>query len=127
MVIVVPTLPPRQERGGDGSSSSVVAAVISKFGDDIAERYLAHQAVESKRAMKKYMDCCADLGYRPVGARGVKKIEKRYDAAIARYSDTFKSDYGWAALGDILLTQKSTGRDRNDSNAIPSAPTSSLR
>jgi hypothetical protein len=37
------------------------------------------------------------LGYRPVSARDVKKIEKRYDAAIARYGDTFKSDYGWAA------------------------------
>ena len=75
----------------------VVAAVISRFGDDIAERYVAHQAVESKRAMKKYMDCCADLGYKPLGARVVKKLEKRYDAAIARYGDTFKADYGWAA------------------------------
>jgi hypothetical protein len=75
----------------------VVAAVISKFGEDIAERYVAHQAVESRRAMKRYMDCCVDLGYRPVGAREVKRIEKRYDAAIAQYGDTFKSDYGWAA------------------------------
>lgn len=75
----------------------VVAAVISNFGKDIAERYVAHQAVESRRAMKKYMDCCVDLGYRPLGAREVKRIEKRYDTAIARYGDTFKSDYGWAA------------------------------
>jgi len=69
----------------------------SKLGEDIAERYVAHQAVESRRAMKKYMDCCVDLGYRPVGAREVERIEKRYDAAIARYGHTFKSDYGWAA------------------------------
>lgn len=75
----------------------VVAAVISKFGDDIAERYMAHQAVESRRAMKKYMDCCVDLGYRPVGAREIRKIEKRYHAAIGRYGETFRSDYGWAA------------------------------
>jgi hypothetical protein len=75
----------------------VVAAVISKFGDDIAERYVAHQAVEARRAMRKYMDCYVDLGYRPVGARDAKKIEKRYQAAIARYGDPFKSDYGWAA------------------------------
>jgi len=74
----------------------VVAAVISKFGDDIAERYLA-QAVESRRAMKKYMDCCADLGSRPIGAWEVRKIERKYNAAIARYGQTFKSDYGWAA------------------------------
>jgi len=75
----------------------VVAAVISKFGDDIAERYVAHQAVESRRAMNKHMDCRIGLGYRPVPAREVKKTEKRYAAAIARYGDSFKSDYGWAA------------------------------
>jgi Family of unknown function (DUF5677) len=75
----------------------VVVAVISKFGEDIAERYVAHQAVESRRAMKKYMDCCTDLGYKPVRAREIEKIEKRYATAIARYGDAFKSDYGWAA------------------------------
>lgn len=75
----------------------VVAAVVAKFGDDIAERYVAHQAVEARRAMRKYMDCYADLGYRPVPARDVNKIEKRYQAAIDRYGEPFKSDYGWAA------------------------------
>jgi hypothetical protein len=75
----------------------VVAAVIAKFGDDMAERYVAHQAVEARRAMRKYMDCYLDLGYRPVSARDAKKIEKRYQAAMKRYGDPFKSDYGWAA------------------------------
>ena len=75
----------------------VVAAVISKHEEDIAERYVAHQAVESKRAMKKYLDCYEALGYRPISARTKNKVEKAYDAAIARYGDSFKSDYGWAA------------------------------
>jgi hypothetical protein len=76
---------------------AVVAAVISRHGEDIAQRYLAHQAVESKRAMNKYLDCCQQLGYRPLPARQVKTIEKAYDAAIAKYGEAFKSDYGWAA------------------------------
>jgi hypothetical protein len=75
----------------------VVAAVISKHGEGIVERYLAHQAVESKRAMKKYMGCYEQLGYRRLAARTVKEVEKAYNAAIARYGDSFKSDYGWAA------------------------------
>ena len=74
-----------------------VAAVIAKFGDDIAERYVAHQAVEARRAMSKYTDCYVDLGYKPVSARDAKKIEKRYQAAMKRYGEPFKSDYGWAA------------------------------
>jgi hypothetical protein len=75
----------------------VVAAVISKHGEDIAERYHAHQAVESKRAMNKYLACYKRLGYRPLSARTAKAIEKRYNSAIAKYGKSFKSDYGWAA------------------------------
>jgi hypothetical protein len=75
----------------------VVAAVIAQYGEDIAQRYLAHQAVESKGAMNKYLSCCAPLGYKPLPAREVNKITKAYDAAIAQYGEAFKSDYGWAA------------------------------
>jgi hypothetical protein len=75
----------------------VVAAVISRHGEDIAKRYLAHQAVESKRATNKYLDCYRQLGYKPLPAREVKKVEKAYAAAIAKYGELFKSDYGWAA------------------------------
>jgi hypothetical protein len=75
----------------------VVAAVISKYGEDMAERYLAHQAVESKRAMSKYLDCYEQLGYGAISKRTKKRVEKAYIAAIARYGASFKSDYGWAA------------------------------
>jgi hypothetical protein len=47
--------------------------------------------------MKKYVACYKDLGFRPIGARTIKKIEKRYNAAIAKYGNSFKSYYGWAA------------------------------
>jgi hypothetical protein len=75
---------------------SVVAAVISQYGDSIAERYLAHQAVDSRRAMNKYMKCCALLGYRPLSGRQVKKITRAYHIAIAKYGKEFESDFGWA-------------------------------
>ena len=45
---------------------AIVAAVISQHGDSIAERYLAHQFVESKRAMDKYLACYKQLGYKPL-------------------------------------------------------------
>jgi len=77
---------------------AVVAAVISQYGEDIAERYLDHQAVESKRALDKYLTCYKDLGFRLIPARERKKILKAYDKAIAKYGEPFDSDYGWAAF-----------------------------
>jgi hypothetical protein len=76
---------------------AVVAAVISRHGEDIAKRYLAHQAIESKRAMRKYLGCCQQLGYKPLPAREIMKVQKAYDVAIAKYGEEFKADYGWAA------------------------------
>ncbi len=76
---------------------AVVADVISQYGETIGERYVAHQAVESKRAMDKYLRCYKDLGYRPLPAREQKKILEAYDRALAKYGQPFKTDYGWAA------------------------------
>jgi len=75
----------------------IVAAVISQHGEDLVERYVAHQAVESKRAMDKYTKSCEELGYKPMSERACKKINKAYEAAVARYGAEFKGDYGWAA------------------------------
>jgi len=76
----------------------IVAAVISKHGEDIAQRYLAHQAIESKRAMNKYLNCCGPLGYRPLSAREVRGIAKAYEGAIKKYGKEFDAAYGWATV-----------------------------
>ncbi len=76
---------------------AIVAAVVLQYGEDIAERYVAHQAVESKRAMDKYLVCSKQLGYKTLSARAQAKIVEAYDRAVAKYGKTFKSDYGWAA------------------------------
>jgi hypothetical protein len=77
---------------------AVVAAVILQHGDEISERYLAHQHVESKRAMDKYLACSPQLGYKPLSVHAQAKIQKAYDQVIAAYGKNFRSDYGWAAL-----------------------------
>lgn len=76
---------------------TVVAAVISRHGEDMAERYFAHQAVESKRAMDKYQTCYKQLGFKPLSPHVQQKIVKAFDKAVARYGKPFKTDYGWAA------------------------------
>ena len=77
---------------------AVVATVISHHGESIAERYVAHQAVESKKAMDRYMACYEQLGYKPLPIREQKKIQKNYDRAVGLYGKPFKSAYGWAAV-----------------------------
>jgi hypothetical protein len=77
---------------------AVVAAVIQQYGDEISKRYLAHQHVESKRAMDKYLACSPKLGYKHMGTRAQARIQKAYDKVIATYGINFKSDYGWAAF-----------------------------
>lgn len=77
---------------------AVVATVISQHGENMAERYLAHQFVESKRAMDKYRSCCQQLGYGPLPLREQKKIQRNYERVCVKYGKPFKTDYGWAAF-----------------------------
>lgn len=88
---------------------AVVAAVIAQYGENITQRYIDHQAVESKRALDKYLACHKDLGYRPLSAREQKKIVKAYDRAIAKYGPDFRTDYGWT--GHHLKNKKPTFAD----------------
>ncbi len=75
----------------------VVASVISLHGEDIAERYIAHAAVESRRAMDRFTECRERLGHKPISKRARRKIMKAYQAVIDRYGEVFKGNYGWAA------------------------------
>ncbi|TCK68448.1 DUF5677 domain-containing protein [Acidipila rosea] len=76
---------------------AVVAAVILQYGDEIAERYIDHQTVESKRSMDKYIACSQQLGYKPMTPRMQARITKAHEKVITKYGKTFHSDYGWAA------------------------------
>ena len=76
---------------------AVIAVIISKHDDAIAQRYMDHQFVESKKEMSKYLGCYRKLGFRPPPVRDIKKITQAYDNVIKKYGIDFKSDYGWAA------------------------------
>jgi hypothetical protein len=77
---------------------AVVATVISQHGESIAERYLAHQFVESKRGMDKYLGCYKQLGFRRLPLREQKKTQRNYDKVVGKYGKPFATDYGWAAF-----------------------------
>jgi hypothetical protein len=77
---------------------AVVATFIADQGETLAQRYVAHQAIESKRAADEYERCREDLGYEPIGEAQAGAIRAAYDHALAQFGPRFgKGDYGWAA------------------------------
>jgi hypothetical protein len=76
---------------------TIVAAIIARFGDEIAERYMYYQIVESFKAIKAYERDHKGLGFKPPSKRQSDKISKDYAGAIARFGRKFGEEYGWAA------------------------------
>lgn len=76
---------------------SVVAFVIDRFGDDIAERYLAHDVVSMREAiMNEYRH--GGRAYKPDGLDGEEKeIEEEFQSLIAEFGRSFGGAYGWAS------------------------------
>ncbi len=76
---------------------TVVAAVISKFGDEIAERYVYYQIVDSFSALKAYERNHEALGFRPPVKKQSTKVNKDYAKMLQRFGKKFGDEYGWAA------------------------------
>lgn len=76
---------------------SVVALVIDRFGDEIAERYLLHDVVTMREAVKNEFKH-DDKVYDPTALTGEEReIEDEFQALIGKYGKSFGSSYGWAA------------------------------
>ena len=76
---------------------AVVASFIADHGEDLAERYVLHQAVEAHRAANEYQKCHQPSGYEALEESTLQAFEESYNAAIARFGQEFKGTYGWAA------------------------------
>jgi hypothetical protein len=80
---------------------AVVGFFIESYGNDVAERYLLHEGVESYKATKLYQDYCARLQYEPLTNEEVRIARERYEHLLNRFGRSYTGDYGWAstALG----------------------------
>lgn len=76
---------------------SVVALLIDRFGDEIAERYLAHDVVTMREAIKNEFKHDGQQ-YDPVALKGEEReIEDEFQSLIGQYGKSFGGSYGWAA------------------------------
>lgn len=76
---------------------SVVALLIADGDEDLAERYILHDAVEVKRQADEYDQTQVPAGFAPLNIRDRKRIDASFDAVIGRFGPTFAHPYGWAA------------------------------
>ncbi|WP_413207590.1 DUF5677 domain-containing protein [Rhodospirillum sp. A1_3_36] len=76
---------------------SIVAFVIDQFGDDIAERYLAHDVVSVRESIMNEFKHDG-VAYEPTALRGEdKRTEDLFQELLSRFGKSYKGPYGWAA------------------------------
>ena len=75
----------------------IVLVLMREHGEQLAERYIAHRAVEDKSGMDQYALCYEHLGYEKFDQSECREIEEAYEHAINRYGKDFRGPYGWAA------------------------------
>lgn len=76
---------------------TVTGYFVSGFGQNVAERYLLHNNVESYRAALQYQRYFSQLGYEPLTEQELIKIQASYQRLIDRFGNWYANNYGWAA------------------------------
>ena len=76
---------------------ATVTFLVSQFREELAERYLAHDAIESYRAATQFQKYAVQLGYERYQENEFDAFRVAYDATIAKYGKSFAGSYGWAA------------------------------
>lgn len=76
---------------------AVVATLIEDGDEDLARRYIDHDAVDTKRQADDHDKSQKILGNSPIGKRQRQSIEKTYNDYIKKYGKSFGGLYGWAA------------------------------
>ena len=96
----------------------VISEFISKHGNDVAERYLYHNCIESYKAACVHRDCYKGIGEEPPSEDKIEQLKEIRDDLCKRFGPNFNNPYGWAlnALGkngtNLTELEKSVGLDR---------------
>ena len=76
---------------------SVVSLFIKKHGQDIAERYLLHEIIESYKAMLQYQKYFDKLNQPPFSVSEMDEIKSKRDELVLKYGKDFCDEYGWTS------------------------------
>ena len=76
---------------------AVVGSFIKTYGNEVAERYLLHDNIESYKAATLYQKHYEALGYEPISQDEFDLVKIRHDKLIERFGRSYKNNYGWAS------------------------------
>jgi hypothetical protein len=76
---------------------AVVAMFVSEHGEELAERYVAHEAVENLKAVREYNEFKDRLNLEAFSDEEIACYTEIRNSAVAKYGDAFGADNGWAA------------------------------
>jgi hypothetical protein len=92
---------------------SVIGFFVSELGQDVAERYLLHDTVESYKAALQYQRHSSRFGYQPLTKTELLTLESSYQKLLDRFGNSYANNYGWAAYA--------LGKDKPTFNDIEEA------
>ncbi len=95
---------------------AATAFFIAKYGNDVAERYLLYEIIESYEAMRPYQEYCKKLKNEPLSAKEVSKLTSARDSLIKRFGANFGKKYGWAS--EVLKPKNPSFRAIEDGAGI---------
>jgi Family of unknown function (DUF5677) len=76
---------------------TVIGTFIADRDEDLAERYLAYEHVESLAAARDYQRNAEELGYERLPDAEIADMKLNVDQLCGKYGAMFKKRYGWAA------------------------------
>jgi len=79
---------------------AVICFFIKKHGNEVGERYLSYQYIESCKAMREYQKYAERLGYVPFSKQEIGNLKKIREDQVKKFGKNFAKNNGWAA--DVL-------------------------
>jgi hypothetical protein len=79
---------------------AVICFFIKKHGNEVGERYLSYQYIESCKAMREYQKYAERLGYVPFSKQEIENLKKVRENLVKKFGKNFTKNNGWAA--DVL-------------------------
>lgn len=76
---------------------AVIGLFVKAHGNDVAERYLLHDGIESYRAAMLYQKHCTMLRCVPLMDGELDATRKWYDSLVRRFGPSYSCQYGWAS------------------------------
>ena len=76
---------------------AVISYFLSEHGQELAEKYLLHDAIQRYKLACQYQKHSGRLNQEQIPREEFDNLKVEHDRLVSEFGNPFKSDYGWAA------------------------------